>query len=155
MKIKRGVLAMFIALTAFSAIGCSKDKVKDVPVAEIQAEVLVEELLPNSTFDVDAKDHWIFEDVKDKIVEGFVSQAMINVRLQDVIVVKTTDTDAIVKAIEAYKEGSLQLFAGGYGGEDNATSVANSILEVKGDYVYFIATPNASDIEAKILKKIG
>ena len=155
MKLKRSLLAMFVAITAFSVIGCSKDTVKDVSVAEIQKEVLVEELLPAKTFDVDAKDHWIFEDVKDKIVEGFVSQAMINVKLQDVIVVKTTDTEAIVKAIETYKEGSLQLFAGGYGGEDNATSVANSILEVKGDYVYFIATPNASDIEAKILKKIG
>lgn len=155
MKMKKSAIAILISVMAFSAVGCSKDSVKDVPVAEIQKEVMVKELLPEQTFDVDAKDHWMFESVKDNIVEGFVSQAMINVKLQDVVVVKTTDTEAIVKAIETYKEGSLRLFAGGYGGEENATSVANSILEVKGDYVYFIATPNASDVEAKILKKIS
>ena len=34
------------------------------------------------------------------------------------------------------------------------TSVADSKLESVGDYVYFIAAPNANDIEAKILEMI-
>ncbi len=46
------------------------------------------------------------------------------------------------------------MFADGYGGEDNATAVADSILESVGDYVYFIATNNAKDIESKILEMI-
>ena len=40
----------------------------------------------------------------------------------------------------------------GYGGEENATAVADSILESVGDYVYFIATNNAKDIESKMLE---
>ena len=42
----------------------------------------------------------------------------------------------------------------GYGGDENAKAVSNSILGNKGDYVYFIATSNAKDIEAKILESI-
>jgi hypothetical protein len=58
------------------------------------------------------------------------------------------------KAIEDYKTDNLRMFADGYGGQDNATSVANSKLESVGDYVYFIAAPNANNIEAKILEMI-
>ena len=52
------------------------------------------------------------------------------------------------------KENSLRSFADGYGGDENAKAVSNSILGNKGDYVYFIATSNAKDIEAKILESI-
>lgn len=155
MKLKKALIVSFVSVAALSMVGCSEKKIKDIPVSEIQQEVVVKDLLPQDSIEIEAQDHWIFENIKDKIVEGFVSQAMINVKLQDVIVVKTTDIEAVVNAIEEYKESSLQLFAGGYGGEDNANAVANSILEVKGDYVYFIATPNATEIEAKILNKIS
>lgn len=156
MKLKKAlVVATLVSATALTAIGCSKEKIKDVPVSEIQTVVSTEEYLPQASTAIDAKDHWIFENVKDAIVEGFVSQANINIKLQDVVVVKTTDTEAIVNALNTYKEESLRLFAGGYGGEDNATSVANAILEVKGDYVYFIAAPNATAIETAILNKIS
>lgn len=155
MKLRSILVASLISVTALTAIGCSNDKVKDVPVSEIQAVVTTNKLLPQQSTAIDAKDHWMFENVKDSIVEGFVSQANINVKLQDVVVVKTTNPEAIVEALNIYKEESLRLFSGGYGGEDNATAVANSILETKGDYVYFIATPNPAPIEAKILEKIA
>ena len=79
---------------------------------------------------------------------------MINVKLQDVFVVKTDNVEKVKQAIEEYKTNSLRMFADGYGGEDNATAVADSVLESVGDYVYFIATPNVKDIEAKILEMI-
>lgn len=153
MKLKASLLTAIIAVSAFSLIGCSNEK--QVTLAEIQTAIVKEELLPQGKQEIDAKEWWPFEEVKDKIEEGFVSMALMNVKLQDVVVVKTTDTQAIVDAIEAYKESSLKLFAGGYGGDENATAVANSILEVKGDYVYFIATPDAANIEAELLKVIG
>ena len=154
MKFKKSLLTAMIAVSAFSLMGCSNQN-KEVAMADIYAGVVKEEVLPAAKTEIDAKEWWPLEEVKDKIVEGFVSMAAMNVKLQDVMVVKTTDTQAIVDAIEAYKESSYKLFAGGYGGEDNATAVANSILEVKGDYVYFIATPNASAVEAELLKIIG
>ncbi len=79
---------------------------------------------------------------------------MINVKLQDVFVVKTDDAEKIKSAIEDYKKDSLRSFGDGYGGEENATAVSNAILKSEGEYVYFIAAPNASDIEAKILEVI-
>ena len=62
--------------------------------------------------------------------------------------------EKVKKAIEEYKTNNLRRFSDGYGGEENATAVADSILESVGDYVYFIATNNAKDIESKILEMI-
>ncbi|MGL4914037.1 MAG: DUF4358 domain-containing protein [Romboutsia sp.] len=150
------LLLLFTLVFALSAVGCSsKSEVKDVPVEDIKAVVNTEALLSQQPVsDIDAKEFYAFETVKDNIQEGFVLQAMINVRLQDVFVVKTDDVDKVMKTLEEYKTNSLQMFADGYGGDENADAVANSILASKGNYVYFIATKNAKDIEAKILEVI-
>ena len=79
---------------------------------------------------------------------------MINVKLQDVIVVEgnsEADAKALMSNIEEYKENSLQLFADGYGGEGNATAVANSKLVQEGNVVYFIAAEEVDAIEKIIL----
>lgn len=150
------LLLLFTLVFTLGAVGCtSKEEVKDVPVSDIKAAVNNEELLKvQPVAELDAKESFVFEPVKDSIKEGFVLQAMINVRLQDVFVVKTDDVEGTVAAIEEYKKNSLQMFADGYGGEENIDAVANSILTSKGNYVYFIAAPNASDIESKILEVI-
>jgi hypothetical protein len=156
MKFKRALSSAIVIASVFALVGCSKESTTtvNVPVSEIQEAVLVDSLLNVEQDSIDAKDHWMFADVADKIEEGFVSQALMNVKLQDIIVVKTTDADAIVAAIEDYKESSLQLFSGGYGGDENAEAAANAILEIYNDYVYFIATPNANEIEAQIMEKL-
>ncbi|WP_042271360.1 DUF4358 domain-containing protein [[Clostridium] dakarense] len=152
------LLVLFSVLLSIGLVGCSsKSSVKDVPVEDIKKAINNETLLPiQPTADTDAKDFNVFESVKDNIKEGFALQAMINVKLQDVIVVKTDDVEKVKSAIEDYKANALKLFADGYGGDENAEAVSNSILESKGDYVYFIATSasNAKDIEAKILEVI-
>lgn len=151
---KKLLLVMTLFVT-FTLVGCSSKEVKDIPVEEIKNAINNEELLPiQPVADMDAKESFIFENVKDKITEGFTIQAMINVKLQDVFVVKTDDVESVKKAIEDYKANSLKLFAGGYGGEENATSVSESILNSKGNYVYFIAAPKVKEIEAKILEMI-
>lgn len=152
---KKTLVLLSIVLT-LGLVGCSsKSEVKDIPVNDIKTTINTEALLPNQPVaDSDAKEFYAFENVKENIKEGFVLQAMMNVKLQDVFVVKTDDVEKIKQAIEDYKTNSLRMFADGYGGEENATAVADSILESVGDYVYFIATPNASDIEAKILELI-
>lgn len=149
-------VVLFTLILTLGLIGCSqKNEVKDIPVNDIKSAINTESLLPIQPIaDVDAKEFYAFENVKDKIKEGFVIQAMINVKLQDVFVVKTDDVDSIKKAIEDYKSNSLKLFSDGYGGEDNVDAVNNSILKSKGNYVYFIATKNAKDIESKILEII-
>lgn len=146
---------MLTVMLSLTVVGCGGEKIQDIPTSEIQKVVNTEELLKIQPVGVlEAKESYVFESVKDKIEEGFVIQAMINVKLQDVFVVKTKDPEAVKKAIEEYKTNSLRLFADGYGGEENAKAVEESKLEIKGDYVYFIATPNVDEIEEKILEKI-
>ena len=135
------LIALFSLVLTLGLVGCSsKSEVKDIPVSDIKSAINNETLLPIQPIsDIDAKEFYVFENVKDDIKEGFVLQAMINVKLQDVFVVKTDN---------------VRRFSDGYGGEENATAVADSILESVGDYVYFIATNNAKDIESKILEMI-
>lgn len=150
------LISLFSLILTLGLVGCSsKSEVKDIPVSDIKAAINNETLLTiQPVSDVDAKEFYAFENVKNDIKEGFVLQAMINVRLQDVFVVKTDNVEKVKQAIEEYKTNSLRMFADGYGSDDNATAVADSILESVGDYVYFIATTNAKDIEAKILEMI-
>ena len=150
------LIALFSLVLTLGLVGCSsKSEVKDIPVSDIKSAINNETLLPIQPIsDVDAKEFYAFENVKDDIKEGFVLQAMMNVKLQDVFVVKTDNVEKVKQAIEDYKTNSLRMFADGYGGEENATAVADSVLESVGDYVYFIATPNVKDIEAKILEMI-
>lgn len=152
------LLTFLSLILTLNLVGCSSKEettVKDVPVTEIETSINNETLLPiQPVQSVDAKTFYAFDSVKDKIKEGFVIKAMINVKLQDVFVIKTDDAEAIKTAIETYKENDLRMFGDGYGGEENAKAVAESIIETKGDYVYFIATQNAKDIEAKILEII-
>ena len=150
------LIALFSLVLTLGLVGCSsKSEVKDIPVSDIKSAINNETLLPIQPIsDIDAKEFYAFENVKDDIKEGFVLQAMMNVKLQDVFVVKTDNVEKVKQAIEDYKTNSLRMFADGYGGEENATAVADSVLESVGDYVYFIATPNVKDIEAKILEMI-
>ena len=150
------LIALFSLVLTLGLVGCSsKSEVKNISVSDIKSAINNETLLTIQPIsDVDAKEFYAFENVKDDIKEGFVLQAMINVKLQDVFVVKTDNVEKVKQAIEEYKTNSLRMFADGYGGEENATAVADSVLESVGDYVYFIATPNVKDIEAKILEMI-
>lgn len=143
-------------LFTFALVGCSSEpKIKDVPVSDIKEAIMSQKLIDvDQLNEMDAKDFYALESVKDKIDEGFMIGAMINVKLRDVVVVKTSDAEAVTKALEDYKTNSLRMFADGYGGEDNIESVSNSILKTVGNYVYFIATPNAADIEKAILEVI-
>lgn len=150
------LLVLFTMILALGTVGCSpKAKIKDVPVEDIKTAINNKTLLAiEPVSELDAKEFPVFETVKDNITEGFVLQAMINIKLQDVFVVKTDDAEKIKQVITKYKENALKMFADGYGGEENVEAVNNSILKSKGNYVYFIATPNAKDIEAKILEII-
>lgn len=154
-KLKRIITATMLAGVMALAVGCSgkTDEAETLDVATMQTNLTEANVLLNPSMESPAAEHWIFEEVKDKVEDGFVNQAMINVKLQDVIVVKTTDTDAVVKALENYKDNSLKMFGDGYGGEENITAVADSKLEVVGDVVYFIATENAQDVENALLGK--
>lgn len=160
MKFKKMMVAVAL-LSGVAMVGCNNSEnveqslvKKDLVIEDVKTQMLESGLLTQASFESSAKDFWVFESVKDVIEDGFVSQAMMNVKLQDVFFVKTTDVDAVEKAILEYKENSLRMFADGYGGENNATAVANSKLVKMDGYVYFIATANADEVEAKLLELI-
>ncbi|MEG0842968.1 MAG: DUF4358 domain-containing protein [Romboutsia sp.] len=153
-RLKKMITSMMLVGVMSLGVGCSgESKNESLDVNNIKTKLTESKVLEEQSMDTPAKEHWMFDGVQDKIEDGFVSQAMINIRLQDVVVVKTTDTKAIVSAIENYKTNSLKMFSDGYGGDENITAVSDSKLEVVGDVVYFIATKNVSDVENIILGK--
>lgn len=137
---RKNLFLVFLLFT-FLLVGCSsKSDIKDVPVSEIKDAILKNNLLDVDPLnDIPASEFHALSSVKNDINEGFMLSAMINVKLRDVIVIKTDNPEVIIKALEKYKNNSLKLFADGYGGEDNMESVSNSILKTIGNYVYFIA----------------
>lgn len=160
MKLKKMMVAVAL-LSGVAMVGCNNNEnveqslvKKDLVIDDVKSQMLESGLLKQNHQESLAKDYWVFDSVKDVIEDGFVSQAMINVKLQDVFFIKTTDVDAVEKVILDYKEKSLRSFADGYGGEENITAVANSKLVKMDGYVYFIATENADEVEAKLLELI-
>lgn len=156
-KLKKIVVSGLSVMMCMVAVGCSSGggaSAKTIDVASLKTTINDSELLTLGNQDADAKEHYIFEGNFDKIKQGFVNQAMINVQLQDVIVVEgNTEDDAkeLKAALETYKVNSLKMFADGYGGEENATAVANSKLEQVGNVVYFIACANVAEVEKLII----
>lgn len=152
---KKTLFLVFLLFT-FLLAGCSSNSnIKDVPVSEIKDAILKNNLLDVEPLnDIPASEFHALSSVKNDMDEGFMLSAMINVKLRNIIVIKTDNNEVVLKALEKYKSNSLKLFADGYGGEDNMESVSNSILKTIGNYVYFIATPNADKIEKVILNTI-
>lgn len=156
-RLKKIVVSSLSLMMCMVAVGCGNTETataKKIDVATVRTNLNASDLLKLDYNDTNAKEHYIFENNLDKIKDGFVSQAMINVKLQDVIVVEgntESDAKALMSDIETYKENSLRMFADGYGGEENATAVANSKLVQEGNVVYFIAAEEVDAIEKIIL----
>ena len=91
------LIALFSLVLTLGLVGCSsKSEVKDIPVSDIKSAINNETLLPIQPIsDIDAKEFYVFENVKDDIKEGFVLQAMINVKLQDVMLLRVLPTPTI------------------------------------------------------------
>lgn len=151
-------LALAILGGAFS-IGCTKNsntqaetQVKNVDLTKLSSDIETGEILNFMPMIQPAVDFPAFAEIQDKIVEGFASIAAMNVHFEDVVVVKTTDTDATIDALNNYlKSDTVKLYADGYGGEHNINSIQNAKIEAVGDYVYYIASPNVEKIETTIL----
>lgn len=155
---KKIILMLSLVLT-MGMVGCSSkgsSEYKDVSVSQIQKAIesssdLVEDSMP---YDISNFDY--FNDVQDKISEGFIIRAAINLRLEDIVVIKTEDPDAIYTTLENYKEDMIvRPFGAGYGAEENADYAANTIVEKKGNYVYLVSAKNAANIEKTILSVIS
>lgn len=162
MKLKKILLSAML-LSGVAMVGCNSTGNnetqivvnKDLNMQSVQNSLLESNVLKiDDTVEASPKEHWIFESVKDVVEDGFMTQAMINVKLQDVFLVKTTDMDAVEKAILDYKTTSLRSFGDGYGGEENIVAVADSKIVKLDGYVYFIATENANEVEEKLLELI-
>ena len=154
-KLKKSLMIMGVCVLSLGAVACSKEETKVVDLVQVQDVINTPELMNEQSVGVtDPKEHYIFEEVKDSIEDGFMIQAMMNVKLNDVFVVKTSNPDVIKEKIEDYKTNNLKMFGDGYGGEDNITAVANAKLDQVGDYVYFIATKNSDEVEAKLLEQL-
>ena len=93
------LLIAFSLVFTLALVGCSsKNQVKDVPVEDIKTAINNETLLKvQPVEELPATDYYVFESVKDNIKEGFVLKASMNVKLQDVFVVKTNDVEKVEK----------------------------------------------------------
>ena len=93
----RKLIALFSLILTIGLVGCSNtSKIKNVPITDIKSAINNETLLTiQPVSDVDAKEFYLFENIKDNIKEGFVLQAMMNVKLQDVFVVKTDNVEKV------------------------------------------------------------
>ncbi|RDC48959.1 hypothetical protein DVA85_26255, partial [Acinetobacter sp. RIT592] len=122
---RKNLFLVFLLFT-FLLVGCSsKSDIKDVPVIEIKDAILKNNLLDVDPLNnIPASEFHALSSVKNDINEGFMLSAMINVKLRDVIVIKTDNPEVVIKSLEKYKNNSLKLFADGYGGEDNMESVS-------------------------------
>ncbi|MGL5327798.1 MAG: DUF4358 domain-containing protein [Peptostreptococcaceae bacterium] len=154
---------LFLVLSlvlSIGLVGCSsKDNgYKNVSSSDIEKAILSSKLLVEEPMSGDVKEFDYFNDVNEQIAEGFISRAAMNVRLEDVIFIKTEneeDASTVLTSLESYKENTIMRgFGDGYGGEENATRASNTILEQKGNYVYLISAQNAKDIENVIIDKI-
>lgn len=152
---------VFILFLSVGLVGCSsnkKNEYKNVSASEIEKSIESSNLLVEKSTSSDIKEFDYFNDVNEIILEGFVSRANINVKLEDIIFVKTENEENasnVLSSLESYKENMIiRGFADGYGGEENATKASNTILEQKGQYVYLISAQNAKEIEQIIIDKI-
>lgn len=130
---------------------------ESTPVLTSDMENIYNKLIDSKVLTIDAseplpaKEYYVFETVKDKIEDGFITRALMNVKLQDVFVVKTTDTKAVEGALKEYLNSHEMIsFGDGYGGEDNIESVRNAKIGTLNNYVYFIAAPNYQAIEDQL-----
>ncbi|MFI3211237.1 MAG: DUF4358 domain-containing protein [Peptostreptococcaceae bacterium] len=89
------------------------------------------------------------------IEDGLAMKAMINVKVQDVFVIKTDMSDIFIEAFENYLEKDLRSFGDGYGGEENIDIVLNAKIGETNGYVYFLATPNADEVEEILVEELN
>lgn len=161
MKTKKLLKMLIVPFMALTIAGCSNEKKENVSLDlnSLKETISTEEYLevqPLATLDLgkgEGIDYPFVElqDVKGNIQEGFALTAMMNVHFQEVAVIKTDDVEKVKAALEAHlEEAKKSSYADGYGGEHNATAIANAVVESKGDYVYYIAAGNVDKIKEKI-----
>lgn len=173
---KKPLLLTTGLILALSVVGCSKtenlntntDKTNQESVTNntISSEQLYSEI--NSLVESEnifelpflknesVKDLYFLSDVSDIIVDGIAYQAAMNVHIQDVIIVQTSDVDAVKNAFTDYlNSDAIRPYKDGYGGEHNITSIQNAIIGNVDNYAYLIAAPGATEIEKALLEKLN
>lgn len=158
---KKTLLILSLVLT-LGLVGCSSkssNEYKNVSASTVEKAITSSDLLVEQSMTYDINDFEYFNDIKESITEGFIIRAAMNVFLEDVIFIKTSNAEDAQKAydaLESYKESMIiRPFGSGYGKEENATRAANTIIEKKGNYVYLISAENAEDINNLIIDTIS
>lgn len=158
---KKTLLILSLVLT-LGLVGCSSkssNEYKNVSTSTVEKAITSSDLLVEQSMTYDINDFEYFNDIKESITEGFIIRAAMNVFLEDVVFIKTSNSDDLEKAydaLEGYKQDMIiRPFGSGYGKEENATRAANTIIEKKGNYVYLISAENAEDINNLIIDTIS
>lgn len=144
---------------AFSLVlvGCSQGEYKNVSVSDIEKAIEKSNLLLEHSTTIDITETDYFNDVKELIIEGYITRPTSNLHLEDIIVIKceSENIDAIYEQVQSYKKNMVvNIFGNGLSSEENGSIASNTIVEKKGDYVYLISAKNAQEIEATILDVI-
>lgn len=163
---KKTLIASTLTLTVLCGalfVGCSNNNqsnnnevtVKNVDLTSISSNLENSQLFATMNAPIPVKDFPAFEEIQNLIEDGFAYRALMNVKFEDVVLVKTSEPETVVEALNTYlKSDSVKLFKDGYGGEDNITAVQNAKVGNVGNYVYLVASTNSDKIETLILDSL-
>lgn len=158
-----------ICSIAFSLIlvGCSGGEYKDVDVSDIQRAIDKSNLLLEHYTTVDLIEADFFNDIEEIIEEGLVTTPSSPIHLEDVILIKVSDsdkdtddnkpknTDIVFDTILSYKQNMIiNTFGSGLSSTENEKIASATIAQKKGNYIYLISAKNAKEIEEVILDVI-
>lgn len=103
----------------------------------------------NPVYTIDPQYDYRFDNIKDYILDSCVLTSSSNEKLQEIYIIKTNDTEIVKRELETCK-ASLEASKN----DSNRNAIDKSVVEIKGNYVYLIASENTRKIERYILKHL-
>lgn len=167
---RRILSCIFVFVLIISAVGCGKSadlEILDVSTKEIMTKInkgiaeesgLGEEMLDENgnlkryqIVDLTSEEEnpfLLFEYSKDDLDEGFINQALINIKSDEIIVLKAKDksnVEALKEALENEKERNMKIWENYL--PDQREKVENTIIKTKGNYLLYVTNDYAEKVE--------
>lgn len=154
---KKILSLVFAVVTVFVIVGCT-GQTSNVAVKEILAQIKEEVEIPMSgeiDFNTDQEAAERYEINLEDIEEGMVYRAMINIRADEIIILKAKDKSKVSRLEEALEK----VYNTRYNIWKNYLpqefeKVENHILKTKGNYLVFIISEDPEKIEEVFDKAI-
>lgn len=151
------ILSLIVAVVVmFGLVGCG-EKIPDVAVKDILAQMKEEIQIPMlQEFDLKSDDEFVkmYEINPEDLEEGIVYTSMINIKADEIIILKAKDKTKIPVLKEALeKEYTRQHNIWSTYLPHEFEKVENHILKTKGNYLIFVISENPENV-AEIFEKV-